>query len=101
MDHPPYLKPKKKVRRLKDDTVTTDSPIRDEEVVPLLSPLPRVVNTIEENGGGDRAPEGPMAGGKTNNDRDTDRSHDGSRDVIDDLQKDHGSTIVLPVVNMI
>ena len=42
-----------------------------------------------------------MEGGETNKDRDTYRSHDGSRDVIDDLQVDDRSTRVLPVVNMI
>ena len=42
-----------------------------------------------------------MKGGETNKDRDTDQSHDGSRDLIDDLQVDHRSTSVLPVVNMI
>ena len=42
-----------------------------------------------------------MEGGETNKDRDTYRSHDGSRDVIDDLQVDHRLTSVLPVVNMI
>ena len=42
-----------------------------------------------------------MEEGETNKDRDTDRSHDGSRDVIDELEVDHRSTIVLPVVHMI
>ena len=42
-----------------------------------------------------------MAGGETNKDRDTDRSHDGSRDVNDERQVDHRSTSVLPVVHMI
>ena len=42
-----------------------------------------------------------MKGDKTNKDRDNDRPHDGPRYVMDDLQVDHRSTIVLPVVNMI
>ena len=37
-----------------------------------MDPLPRVVNTTEEKGGGDRAPEGPMEGGETNKDKETD-----------------------------
>ena len=52
-------------------------------------------------GGSDRASEGPMIGGKTNEDRDTDRSHDGLRHVINDLYVDHRSTSVLLVVKMI
>ena len=65
-----------------------------------MDPL-RVVNMIEEKGGGDLASEKPMEGGETNKERDTDRSHNGSRPVIDDLQVDHRSTSVLPVVNTI
>ena len=68
---------------------------------PRSEPLPCFVYTIEEKGGVDRAPQGPMKGDETNKDRDNDRPHDGSRDVIDDLQVDHRSTRVLPVVNMI
>ena len=84
MDHPHYPTPKKILSRPKENNGATDSLIRDEEVVPRLTPLPRVVNTVEEKGGGDRAPERPMEGGETNETRDTDRSHDGSRDVIDE-----------------
>ena len=75
--------------------------MRQEEIVPRVEPLPHVVNTIEEKGGGDRVPEKPMKGGETTKDRDTDHSHDGSHDMIDDLQVYHRSTSVLPVVNMI
>ena len=85
MDHPPYPTPTKILSRPKDNNGLTDSPIRDEEVVPRLEPLPRGVNIVEEKSGGDRAPEGTMEGGETNKDRDIDRTHDGSRDVIDDL----------------
>ena len=78
-----------------------DSPIREEEVVSCLEPIPRVVNTIEEKDGGDRAPEGPGEGGETIKENDTNRSPDKSRDVIDDLHVDHRSTSLLPVVNIL
>ena len=67
---------------------------------PRSEPLPCFVYTIEEKGGVDRAPQGPMKGDETNEDRDNDKPHDGSRDVIDDLQVDHQSARVLPVVYM-
>ena len=76
-------------------------PISDDEAVPRVESLPRVVNTIEEKVGGDQVPDGTVEGGETNNERNTDRSHDGSRDAIDNLQVDHQATSVLPVVNMI
>ena len=97
--HLPYHTPEKILSRPKANNGATDRLIRDEEVVPRLTLLPRV--TIEEKGGDDRAPEGPMAVGETNKDRDTDRSHDGSRDVNYELQVDHRSTSVLPVLHMI
>ena len=101
VDHPPYPKPTKILSRPKQNNGSTDSTIRDEAVISLLSPLRRVVNTIEEKRGGDRAPEEPMKGGGTNKDRDTDRLHYGWHDVIGDLQVDHRSTSVLPRGNTI
>ena len=69
VDHPPYPTPTKILSRPKENNGATGSPIRDKDVVPRLDPLPRVFNTIEEKGGGDREPEGPMEGGETNKDR--------------------------------
>ena len=89
VDHPPYPTPKKILSRPKKNNGSTGSPIRDEKVVPRVEPLPRVVNTIEEKGGSDRVPESSVEGSETKKDRNTDRLHDGSRDVIDDLQVDH------------
>ena len=66
-----------------------------------MEPLPHVVNKIEEKGGGDQVPERPMNRGETNKDRYTDHSHDGSRDMIDDLQVDHRSTSERHAYNMI
>ena len=63
MDYPPYPKPKKIIRSPKEENVATDSPTREEEVVPRLEPMPRVVCTIEDKGGGYRAPEGPREEG--------------------------------------
>ena len=63
-----------------------------------MEPLPRVVNTIEEKAKGDRVREGPIEGGETIKDMDTDRSDDGMSDVINDLQVDHRSASVLPVI---
>ena len=89
VDHPPYPTPKKILSRPKENNESTGSPIRDEEVVPRVKPLPRVINTIEEKGGSDRVPEGSIEGGEMNENRNTDRLHDGSRDVIDDQQVDN------------
>ena len=101
MDESPYPTLKKVLSRPKENNGSMDGPIRDEKVVPRVEPLPRVVHTIEEKGESDRVPEVPMAGRETNKGRNTDRSHGGSRDVIDDLQVDYRSTSLLPVVNMI
>ena len=64
VNHSPCPTPKKCLSRPKEDNEARDSPIRDEEVVPRLAPLPRVMNTIEEKGGGDRAPERSGEGGE-------------------------------------
>ena len=40
-----------------------------QEVVSRVEPLPHIVNTIEEKGGGDQVPERPMHRGETNKDR--------------------------------
>ena len=78
----------------------TSRSARDEEVVPLVKPLPRVVNTVKEESGGDRSPEGTMKDSETNEDKDTYRLHDVSRHVMDDPQVDHRSTIVLPAFDI-
>ena len=101
MDYPPYLTPKTILSPPKENTVATDSPIQEEEVVPRLEPTLRLVNTIKQKSGDDRAPEGPSEGSKTIKERDNNRWHDGSRDVIDDLHVDHRSTSVLPLVNIL
>ena len=51
--------------------------------------LPRVVITVEKKKGDDRALGEPMEDVGTNTDRDTDLSHDGSRDVVSDLNVVH------------
>ena len=101
VDHPPYPTPKKIIRRPKEKLRSTDSPIRQEEIVPRVEPLQHDINKIEEKGGGDQVPERPMNRGETNKDRYTDHSHDGSRDMIDDLQVDHRSTSERHAYNMI
>ena len=73
VDHPSYPTPTKILSRSKENIGATESPIRDEDVVPQVMPLPRVDNTIEEKGIGDREPEGLMKGGETNRERDTNR----------------------------
>ena len=76
-------------------------PMRQEEIVPRVEPLPHVVNTIEKKGGGNRAPERPMKGGETNKDRNTDRLHDGSHDTTDDRHVNYRPTSAMPVVHKI
>ena len=93
--------PKKVLSRPTGNKGLKDNPVRGEEVVPRVGLLPRVVITIEEKKGDDQAPGGPIEDVETNTDRDTDLSHDGSRDVIGDLHVDHRPTSVLPVVNTI
>ena len=101
MKHPSYLTPKKILRRPKVTHRARGSPIREVEVVSCLEPLPRFVYTIEEKGGGDRAPERPGIGGIFFKEMGTNRPHDRSRDVIDDLHMDHRAAIVLPAVNIL
>ena len=55
VDHPPYPTSKKILSRPEENDVKTDISVREEEVISRLKPISRIVNTIEEKGGGNRA----------------------------------------------
>ena len=57
VDRPTYPLPKKVLSWPTSNNVSKDSTIQDEKVVSRVNPLPRVINKIEEKGGGDRVPE--------------------------------------------
>ena len=96
MDRRPYSRPKIFFSRTTGNNGLKYSPVRGEEVVPRVRLLSRFGITIEEKKGDKRAPGGPMEDIETNTNRDTDLSHDGSRDVIGDLHVDHRLSTVVP-----
>lgn len=70
------------------------------KVVPLLEPLPRVLIRSRRRTEAIEYPRGQVEE-KTIKEKGTNRQHDRSYDVIDDLHVDHRATIVLPAANIL